>query len=54
MVTALKKETIQNLIWIKRGELTDLVGKRGLMDNEVLKCSQELDLLIYQMQLFDS
>jgi hypothetical protein len=35
----------------KRNELLLLVEKNGLNDSKVLKCSQELDLLIYQVQL---
>ncbi|WP_256989292.1 aspartyl-phosphate phosphatase Spo0E family protein [Bacillus sp. EB106-08-02-XG196] len=36
---------------MKRNELLILVEKNGLNDSKVLKCSQELDLLIYQIQL---
>ncbi|NWQ44413.1 aspartyl-phosphate phosphatase Spo0E family protein [Bacillus sp. EB106-08-02-XG196] len=38
-------------IKMKRNELLILVEKNGLNDSKVLKCSQELDLLIYQIQL---
>jgi hypothetical protein len=38
-------------IKMKRNELLGLFEKNGLKDSKVLKCSQELDLLIYQVQL---
>jgi len=34
----------------KQKELLDLVSLNGLSNKQVLKCSQELDKLIYQIQ----
>lgn len=45
------KITIENQISIKRNEMLGLAVKKGLGDLDVLKCSQELDLLIYQIQV---
>ena len=41
------------LIAIKQREnMIDLVHKKGLANDDTIKCSQELDQLIYQYQLF--
>jgi hypothetical protein len=48
---ALLKVSMGKQIKRKRNELLLLVEKNGLNDNKVLKCSEELDLLIYQVQL---
>ncbi|WP_318505598.1 aspartyl-phosphate phosphatase Spo0E family protein [Bacillus sp. T3] len=44
-------ERLLSLIKIKRVELINLVAKNGLTDHLVVKCSQELDQLIYEIQL---
>ena len=36
----------------KRELMIDLACKKGLTSNDTLKCSQELDQLIYQYQVF--
>jgi stage 0 sporulation regulatory protein len=36
----------------KRENMIDLVHKKGLANDDTIKCSQELDQLIYQYQLF--
>ena len=43
MLTAIQK---------KRENMIDLVHKKGLANDDAIKCSQELDQLIYQYQLF--
>jgi hypothetical protein len=35
----------------KKKELQKLVSLNGFTNSKVLRCSQELDVLIYQMQL---
>nr|WP_263323110.1 aspartyl-phosphate phosphatase Spo0E family protein [Neobacillus sp. Marseille-Q6967] len=45
--------SIHKQIRKKRKKLLILIEKNGLNDRRVLKCSQELDVLIYQIQLFD-
>ncbi|KGM45499.1 aspartyl-phosphate phosphatase Spo0E family protein [Neobacillus niacini] len=45
--------SMQKQIMLKRKELVSLTAKNGLKDSTVLKCSQELDLLIYQVQAID-
>lgn len=36
----------------KRENMIDLVHQKGLANDDTIKCSQELDQLIYQYQLF--
>lgn len=43
-------EKLHNLIKIKRVELINLAANNALTDYSVVKCSQELDLLIYELQ----
>ncbi|MGJ7918979.1 aspartyl-phosphate phosphatase Spo0E family protein [Neobacillus sp. LXY-4] len=43
-------ERLLNLIKIKRSELINLAASNELSSNNVVKCSQELDLLIYEFQ----
>jgi hypothetical protein len=47
------KITIENQINIKRNEMLGLAVKKGFGDHDVLKCSQELDVLIYQLMVLD-
>jgi len=47
----LLKDTIYKQISEKRKELSRLVTLNGIEDHQVLKCSQELDTLIYQIQV---
>jgi hypothetical protein len=47
------KITIENQINIKRNERLGLAMKKGFEDLDVLKCSQELDILIYQIMVVD-
>lgn len=49
--TSSLKVSMAKQIKMKRNELLILVEKNDLTDSNVLKCSQELDLLIYQVQL---
>lgn len=45
--------SMEKQIMLKRNEMVKLAKKNGLKDIAVLKCSQELDLLIYQVQVLD-
>ncbi|WP_256241220.1 aspartyl-phosphate phosphatase Spo0E family protein [Bacillus sp. V3B] len=44
-------KTILAEIQKKRENMIDLVHKKGLANDDTIKCSQELDQLIYQYQL---
>jgi hypothetical protein len=46
-------EKLQEKITKKRNELLRLGNNKGLENKSVLECSQELDLLIYQVQVLD-
>ena len=43
-------KTILTEIQQKREVMIDLVQKKGISNNDTIKCSQELDQLIYQYQ----
>ncbi|WP_338451867.1 aspartyl-phosphate phosphatase Spo0E family protein [Niallia oryzisoli] len=45
-----KKKTILAEIQKKREKMIDLAQEKGLTNNDTIKCSQELDQLIYQYQ----
>lgn len=43
-------EKLLNLIKLKRSELLSLAADNELTNYNVVKCSQELDILIYELQ----
>jgi len=45
-------KTILIEIQQKREDMIDLVNKKGMSSDDTIKCSQELDQLIYQYQHF--
>ncbi|WP_071395520.1 aspartyl-phosphate phosphatase Spo0E family protein [Bacillus tuaregi] len=45
-----KKKTILAEIQKKREKMIELAHEKGLTNNDTIKCSQELDQLIYQYQ----
>ena len=51
--TRRNKEMIGARIREKKKELEILVSLNGFTNNQVVKCSQELDKLIYNIQILD-
>ena len=45
-------KTILIEIQQKRKDMIDLVNQKGISSDDTIKCSQELDQLIYQYQYF--
>ncbi|PWW32570.1 aspartyl-phosphate phosphatase Spo0E family protein [Cytobacillus oceanisediminis] len=46
-----KREKLLLLIVRKRNEMIRLANSNGLLSNETIRCSQELDLLLNKFQL---